>query len=246
MKITDENIGYFRTARVFNEKLKVNYLKDNQKVDEVVIRFANDAGVSNTTIGKMDIPSMNSGTYITSLKDNKGMVVQTRELQNLTTDEVWLNIGATASGNYQLNFSNYENFAGASIILKDHYTQTEQDVKQNATYSFSIDKDNAATKGSARFSIVFNRTIEPVYVTNIIKMYPNPANKQVTLKLPQSADNNTNYQIKITDLVGKVIMQEKVNSGTQNINIDKLTNGIYLVEIIDSKGNRTTEKLVKN
>jgi hypothetical protein len=244
-KTTETNTGYFRTARVFNEKLKVNYLKDNQKVDEVVIRYANDATVSNTAIGKMDIPSMNSGTYITSLKDNKGMVVQTRELQSLTTDEVWLNIGATESGNYQLNFSNYENFAGASIILKDHYTQTEQDVKQNATYSFSIDKDNAATKGNARFSIVFNRTIEPVYVTNMIKMYPNPANKQVTLQLPQSADNSIVYQIKVTDLVGKVIMQEKANGGTTLFNIDRLTTGTYLVEIIDSKGNRTTEKLVK-
>lgn len=231
---------------MFNEKLKVNYLKDHQKVDEVVIRYANDASVSNTAIGKMDIPSMNSGTYITSLKDQKGMVVQTRELQNLITDEVWLNIGATESGNYQLNFSNYENFAGTSIILKDHYTQTEQDVQQNATYSFSIDKDNAATKGSARFSIVFNRTIEPVYVTNMIKMYPNPANKQVTLQLPQSADNSIVYQIKITDLVGKVIMQQKANGGTTQFNIDRLTTGTYFVEIIDSKGNRTTEKLIKN
>jgi hypothetical protein len=245
-KTTETNTGYFRTARVFNEKLKVNYLKDNQKVDEVVIRYANDASVSNTAIGKMDIPSMNSGTYITSLKDNKGMVVQTRELQNLTTDEVWLNIGATESGNYQLNFSNYENFAGASIILKDHYTQTEQDVKLNATYSFSIDKDNAATKGNARFSIVFNRTIEPVYVNNMIKMYPNPANKQVTLQLPQSADNSIVYQIKVTDLVGKVIMQQKANGGTTQFNIDRLTTGTYFVEIIDSKGNRTTEKLIKN
>ena len=41
-------------------------------------------------------------------------------------------------------------------------------------------------------------------------------------------------------------MQQKANGGTTQFNIDRLTTGTYFVEIIDSKGNRTTEKLIKN
>ncbi|MCW5905836.1 MAG: T9SS type A sorting domain-containing protein, partial [Chitinophagaceae bacterium] len=105
---------------------------------------------------------------------------------------------------------------------------------------------NAATKGSARFSVMFNRKIQPEYVNNMIKMYPNPANKQVTLQLPQTADNNIVYSIKVTDLAGKIVMQQKANGGTHQLTIDRLTTGTYFVEIIDNKGNRTTEKLIKN
>jgi len=189
---------------------------------------------------------MNSGTYISSLKEAKGMAVQTRSLKTLSNDEVWLNIGATASGTYQLNFSEFENFAGTDIYLIDHYTNTTQNIKQNDKYAFSVDKDNVATKGSTRFSVVFNRIIEPVYTSNMIKMYPNPANKQVTFELPQTADNTITYSIKVTDIAGKVVVQQKVNGGTQQLSVDKLVLGTYIVEVIDSKGNRTTEKLIKN
>ncbi|MCZ2223175.1 MAG: fibronectin type III domain-containing protein, partial [Chitinophagales bacterium] len=244
-KITETNVGYFRTARVFNEMIKVSLSQNNKPIDEAVIRFASDADISNTEVGNLDIASMNSGTYISSLKANKGMVVQTRDVKTLNNDEVWLNIGATTSGTYQLNFSEFENFVGTDILLTDHFTNTTQSIKQNDTYEFSVDKDNAATKGQNRFSITFNRKITPVYVSNTIKMYPNPASKQVTLELPQTADNNIVYNIKITDLAGRIIMQQKINAGTHQLTIDKLTTGTYFVELIDSKGNRRTEKLVK-
>jgi len=244
-KSTGTNAGYFRTPRVFNEMVKVGLSQNNHQIDEAVIRYANDAGVNNTDEGSLDIRSMNSGTYISSLKATKVMAVQTRDLRTLSNDEVWLNIGATESGTYQLNFSEFENFGVAEIFLKDHYTNTTQNIKQNDTYEFSVDKDNAATKGSARFSVVFNRTTNPVYVTNMIKMYPNPANKQVTFELPQTADNTISYSIKVTDIAGKVVMQQKANGGTHQLTIDKLTTGTYFVEVIDSKGNRTTEKLIK-
>jgi predicted transcriptional regulator len=236
--------GYFR-PRSFNEKIKVNLLANNKKVDEVIIRFANDAGISNSEINaNLDIPSINSGIAISSLKENKPMVVQTRDLATLNNDEVWLNVSANESGFYQLNFTEFDKFVGTDIFLKDHYTNAMQDVKQNATYSFLIDKDIAATKGATRFSIVFNRNIQAEYVNNNIKMYPNPASKNVTIELPQN-NGVGNYHINVTDIAGKVVMQVKANGGTQQLNIEQLMTGTYLLEIIDSNGKRTIEKLVK-
>ena len=188
---------------------------------------------------------MNYGTYITSLKGSTHTAVQTRSLSTLSNDEVWLNVGATQSGNYSLRFSQYEDFAGADIYLIDHLAKVTQDIKANPEYVFSVDVNNAATKGSERFSVVFTkRSTEPTIAYNNIKMYPNPANTQVTLLLPQSTDNMS-YQIKVTDMSGKVVMQYKANAGTSQMNIGRLTAGTYLVEVTDSKGNRSTEKLVK-
>jgi len=243
-KVNTHNTGYFKPKN-YPEQIKINYLQNNVKVDEAIIRFVDDENISNTSFNNLDIPSMNSGTYISSLKSTKGMVVQTRNLTTLKQDEVWLNIGATASGTYQLNFSDFDNFANTDIYLTDHYTNTTQNIRENAVYEFSIDKDNAATKGVARFSISFNRTIQPEYVSNVIKLYPNPANKQVTIELPQTADNTITYQIKVTDIAGKIVMEQKQLSGTHQLSLDKLTTGTYLIEITDSKGIKTTEKLVK-
>jgi len=240
-KATETAAGYFR-GRTINDKIRISLNKE-QKLDEIIVRYVNDANVNNNETGAMDIVSINSGTFISSIKANKKMAIQTRDIKLLSTDEVWLNIGATQSGNYTLNFSEFENFAVANIYLVDHLANSIQNIKDNPEYVFSVDVNTAATKGATRFSIVFNRGEQPI-VYNNIKMYPNPASKQVTLLLPQSADNN--YTIKVTDMAGKIVLQQKAMGGTEQLSVDKLTTGTYIVEIIDSKGNRTTEKLVKN
>ncbi|MBX7262507.1 MAG: T9SS type A sorting domain-containing protein [Chitinophagaceae bacterium] len=240
-KDTEGTAGYFKANT--KDRVRISLNKDSQ-IDEVVIRYANDATISNTSIGKKDIPSMNYDTYITSLKGSTHTAVQTRSLSSLSNDEVWLNVGATQSGNYSLRFSQYEDFAGADIYLVDHLAKVTQDVKANPEYVFSVDVNNAATKGSERFSLVFSQRVQPL-LTQSIKMYPNPASQQVSILLPQTADNKA-YSISVTDMAGKVVMQYKANAGTSQMNIGRLTAGTYLVEVTDSKGNRSIEKLIKN
>ena len=232
--------GYFRT-RSFNEMIRIAYmLDDTNKADEIIVRYANDNEASNTKVGAMDIVSMNAGSqYLNSLKGNKAMAVQTRSLQTLTTDTVALNVKSSQSGTYKLNFSEYENF-GATIYLIDSYTKTIHDVKASATYSFTIDKNNAATQ-SNRFALVFSKAIAPTVITGI-KVYPNPADKQITVQLPTTTDK---YTVTISDIAGKKVYQNQLSSGTQSINIAKFTKGNYVIEITDAKGNRAVEKLVK-
>lgn len=246
-KTDDKNVGYFRGSN-FNEKIRIHYLQDDgTQMDEVIIRFANDANISNTQEGELDIASMNSGTnYITSLKGNKGMVIQTRKLQTLSSDTVWLNVASTISGTYKLSFNEFDNFLGTEIFLIDNYTNTLQDIKANSEYEFTVDKDNATTKGIGRFGIVFNKQFNPELTLNsAIKMFPNPSNKLVTIQFPQLADNSISYNIKVSDIVGKEVMQLRTTNTTEQLDVQKLSKGIYVVEIIDSKGKRTTEKLIK-
>ncbi|HNJ58794.1 MAG TPA: T9SS type A sorting domain-containing protein, partial [Chitinophagaceae bacterium] len=244
---TEENAtAYFKNNSV-KEKIKINYLNSSgNKIDETVVRFISDNAVTNNEVGRLDIPSINTGTFIATIKNNTQLAVHSRALNNLISDEVWLNIGATQTGNYTLHFSDYQTLEDADIFLEDHYLNTKQNIKLNDNYSFSVDVNNAATKGSARFSLVFIRTAPSEVVYNQIKMYPNPADKQVSLLLPKGIDNGINYQIKLTDITGKIVIQRKAKGGKEVIDIASLTAGIYIVEITDSKGKRVTEKLVKN
>ena len=63
-------------------------------------------------------------------------------------------------------------------------------------------------------------------------MYPNPANSFITVS---TADENTITKYKIFDILGHEVMSgELLKEST--INILKLTDGVYLLEI---QGNRT-------
>ena len=174
------------------------------------------------------------------MKAGKLTSIQTRQIQTLTTDTVALDFNTATSGNYSFNFSEHDNFSAANIYLLDKYTKTSQEVKGNPVYSFTIDKNNAATQ-SNRFALVFSKAIVPSVITGI-KVYPNPADKQITVQLPTTTDK---YTVTISDIAGKKVYQNQLSSGTQSINIAKLTKGNYVIEITDAKGNRAVEKLVK-
>lgn len=242
IKSEENSVGYFKNNLLKN-KIKINYLNSaGIKIDEAIIRYLDEENVNNTSIGKLDIPSINSGTFISSLKNNTSIAVHSRLLSTLTKDEVWLNIGATQSGNYTLNFSEFNEFTDADIYLIDHLTNTTQNIKQNASYNFSVDVNHIATKGSNRFSLVFTKKIvEPTIVYNNIKIYPNPANSTANLLLPE----NSSYTITILDLYGKNIKQIHSKGGVCKINVSLLSAGTYVLEILDDKGKKTVEKLIK-
>mgnify|MGYP000910275021 CR=1 FL=1 len=73
-----------------------------------------------------------------------------------------------------------------------------------------------------------------------VSLYPNPAEDIVKVAL----SDKTNATIQITDLKGKIILQEKTNYQTEtNINIDGLPAGLYLVKVISDEFN-VLKKLV--
>jgi|GEM_PF-2310860 len=67
-----------------------------------------------------------------------------------------LNVYDVTSGNYSLSFSQMESFSSAmKIQLQDNFTSAIVDVRQSPSYQFTVDQNNAATFGSARFSLTF-------------------------------------------------------------------------------------------
>ncbi|MBI5217550.1 MAG: immunoglobulin domain-containing protein [Bacteroidia bacterium] len=72
-----------------------------------------------------------------------------------------------------------------------------------------------------------------------ISIYPNPASDKI-----QISGNKANSIIEITDLTGKILIHFVADKDRTNIDISKLSNGIYLVKIISDKV--AVYKIVKN
>ena len=76
--------------------------------------------------------------------------------------------------------------------------------------------------------------------SNDFSLFPNPAKSVIDVKVETLVGTGT---IVITDLYGKTIKTQPLSMGNNNISIDNLSKGIYLISIRTSEG-KTTKKLV--
>ncbi len=74
--------------------------------------------------------------------------------------------------------------------------------------------------------------------SNNTAIYPNPAAGLFTIDL------NTESEITITNALGQIILNQKLDTGKQNINLGSETNGIYFVRVIN-KNIVSTNKIIK-
>ena len=71
-------------------------------------------------------------------------------------------------------------------------------------------------------------------------VYPNPASDELFVK----NENNIELSaIKITDLTGKIVLNQ--NAALNSINISNLSKGMYFVTIETQTGNTVTSKIIK-
>lgn len=79
--------------------------------------------------------------------------------------------------------------------------------------------------------------------TGSVKLYPNPATKEVDVEIPANFAAGT---IRIHDMLGKLVTTKTFEAGTAyyKLNISTLSKGMYFVSI-ESEGNQFVGKLVK-
>jgi hypothetical protein len=72
---------------------------------------------------------------------------------------------------------------------------------------------------------------------NTIKIFPNPANDQITIDYGNIATVN-GYQLKIQNSIGQQVFQTNITQQTDYLSLNKWGgNGLYFVHIIDAQGN---------
>lgn len=85
--------------------------------------------------------------------------------------------------------------------------------------------------------------IEPNLVSDF-EIYPNPANNRLTIK----SNEEEVQKVEIFDLSGNILFRA-INYGDrhiQNINLEQIKSGVYLISVHSEKGQTKTYKLVKN
>jgi hypothetical protein len=76
---------------------------------------------------------------------------------------------------------------------------------------------------------------------NEIVLFPNPANDFINVKGMAQKE----YSFKILDFNSKIVLQVKITE-SQNIDVSKLSSGVYFYEVIDLNQNRSKGKFIKN
>jgi len=78
-----------------------------------------------------------------------------------------------------------------------------------------------------------------INASNMLKLniYPNPATSRIFV------NSNESGVIKIMDISGKLMIDSKINTGTNSINVESLSSGLYIVETIGTSGIKSIGKL---
>ena len=92
---------------------------------------------------------------------------------------------------------------------------------------------------------VAKATQEGVNAKRSIQLLPNPAKDKVKLYLTGYSGN---VVIQLSSMEGKILQQQKIQALPtklmQQVDVSSYADGVYLVTVIDEKGNRQTEKLI--
>ncbi|TRX25223.1 T9SS type A sorting domain-containing protein [Flavobacterium franklandianum] len=83
-------------------------------------------------------------------------------------------------------------------------------------------------------------TLKNTIMESKFSIFPNPVKDILTI---QNSDSRSFEKVIISDLTGKKVLEQ--NSGSNTINLEKLQNGMYLLQII-SDGKSTVSKFIKN
>ncbi len=133
--------------------------------------------------------------------------------------------------------------APAEIILDDYTLATPSftapDVTEDTEYEIYLtvsDGEFTSCTDTVVINVVAEITCIKGVENNIVSVFPNPAEDIIHIR-----SNNNIISISITDITGKIILQQ--NKRTNSVDISKLEKGIYFI-IIYEKENQITEKII--
>jgi len=148
------------------------------------------------------------------------------DFNGLSVDSLYTEVTFVDSGNY-------------NICL---YATNEAGCVSDSCLSFEI--DSIGNWSPTGMPTAYTLYVVPEYIqtsiseiTNDLLIYPNPTNNSITIS------NNNSVSVQIMSLSGNVVYSQKHN-GMININVENLSNGIYILNLTDGKTNKFS-KFVK-
>ena len=122
--------------------------------------------------------------------------------------------------------------------LQDPVSQREI-VRNNESYNFQGNR-NPFIDNPDYVAQIWGNGLNTASFSQIqFKLYPNPV-KGNTIYF----DGLSNATIQIYNIIGKLVISDKIATNKKDINISNLAKGIYLVKI-NTSGNIATKRLIK-
>lgn len=195
----------------------------------------NIANATNDTLLLTATTAGDNGTYTCDITSACG---------NVVSSNIVVTVNATPTPTILLNgtvlstqtFSSYQwRLNGSNISGANQQTFTPT---QNGNYSVSV-----LSNGCSAISPDYNYTISGVadLQVQLVKWYPNPAQKHLTIEM----DTYQGATLKIFGVDGKLISIHQLMSSVQQISIETLTPGMYIL-VVESDSKKTLfDKFIK-
>jgi len=187
-----------------------------------------------------------------ALEEDNLSIAQQRfnNLQDITSDESELTDYSTLYNNVLLDV--YSNHEGDFMEMTASQKEDLYAIYSKGTYAASIAKyllmkydefewEPVDCEQSEFFAIKAKPFIKNSSSSNLVNIYPNPANSVLYISL--NCDIDISSKIVIFDLNGSLIKQSKIKSDNDQISLSELSDGVYFVRVF-ANNEITTHKLV--
>jgi len=155
---------------------------------------------------------------------------------DLPSDNTIIPLGFKAvEGDYKFTLNDFEMYP-YDVYLVDNYQHSKIKLSDDFKYYFSHEQ----VLSDDRFYLIFCSTTNDLQTTsNDIVVYPNPTYGQFSV-----TGISNNSQITITDVTGKIVKRIETQNYTETIDIQGLTNGLYIINIF-SNNTTIVKKIIK-
>jgi hypothetical protein len=207
----------------------------NGKIDETFIHFNNQA--TTAFDGAYDAYKLKSYSsqvpkIYTKGSDNNELAINgLPELSDDLTIPVYFE--AAVEGTYTLA-ANLEQLQGTQIYLEDKAENITQNISQNPVYSFNASPGEDASRFVLKFAVVGIGDVDPA---TEIKIYT--VDRNIIITSPESSK----LEIAVYNLTGQLMINRTSNGGQMTIPAGNLSNGVYLVSVVN-KGKVVNRKIV--
>ncbi len=204
-----------------------------------------DVSTNGTTSGAASIPF---NTNIT------GLISPSADIDNYkfvitTSGTITVTLG-TLPADYDLKLLNS---AGTQVGISQNGSTTAESITYTAapgTYYAQVFGYNGANNATTCYTLKVQLGSATIFTNNnaiasgntVLKVYPNPAFD--ILNVSVLGETNGKGIIKIIDVNGAVVMQQKVNNYIQQVDISRLAKGVYMLKI-ENGSSINSSKFVK-
>jgi hypothetical protein len=201
--------------------------------EESVELLGNNNGLWSNGSDSASIIINTSGDYFVTNSNSCGTVTS-----NHIFITVWPSPAAPAITQNGNNLSTTAGFVLYQWYLNNSILNGETNDSINAILAGDYTVEAFDSNGCVATSQAYN--FVPVGVSNLTKtqvnIYPNPATNKINIAF-LNFKNDTYYQI--TSLQGQIIQSSKINNALQNINIENLAVGTYLLKLMSNDFNQS-------